>query len=350
MAMTNKTLETTGNQRLVDTVDGVLFDLDGVVYRGDNAVGHAVESIQELDSPVGYITNNASRSGEHVANHLRFLGLATGPEDVTTSAQTAANLIKEEYSSKVRVLMIGGAGLHHALVQAGLTVVTSADDSPDVVVQGTSQDLTWQDLAEAVYAINAGAQYVATNLDATMPTERGIALGNGALVQAVIHATGVSPAHAAGKPDPEIFFHAAQRGGMSRPLVVGDRLDTDIAGARAAGFASLAVLTGVSGVRDIILAEPSQRPDYVAADLRGLLMPHQAPQHTSRGWECGEVCARISHGEITVETPSGTINLSEEGKSVKLTIDGVRAACAAAWSHSSPITWIRNVELKEDHQ
>src|SRR5699024_7062090 len=138
-----------------------------------------------------------------------------------------------------------------ALVEAGLHVVDSADEAPDVVVQGTSQALTWSDLAEGVYAINAGAHYIATNLDSTMPTERGMALGNGALVAAVSHATGVEPKYSAGKPDPQIFTEAAIQHSISSPLVIGDRLDTDIQGGNAAGFDCAVVLTGVVGAKDL---------------------------------------------------------------------------------------------------
>src|SRR5690625_2281073 len=290
-AMSNQTPRTTGSERLIETVDGVLFDLDGVVYRGDSAVKYAVEAINELETPTGYITNNASRPSEHVANHLRFLGLATSPDQVTTSAQAAAELIRDAYGPATRVLMIGGVGLHDALAKAELTVVSGADDDPEVVVQGTSQDITWTDLAEGVYAINAGATYVATNLDATMPTDRGMALGNGALVKAITYATEVEPTFTAGKPDPKIFHHAAQRANMEQPVVVGDRLDTDIAGARAAGYASLVVLPGVHQPGDIMRAPLDQRPDYMATDLRGLHQKHPHVSIDSDVWVCQEARA-----------------------------------------------------------
>src|SRR5690625_2062459 len=160
------------DEPLSTCVDGVLFDLDGVVYRGKRAVEHAVEEINALQVPHGYVTNNAGRPPSDVAAHLTEPGINATGEEIPTSAQAAAGLVESTYGTEIKVLAVGGEGLRTALTERGLTLVSSADDSPDVVVQGTSSTLTWADLAEGVYAINRGADYIATNLDPTMPTEQ----------------------------------------------------------------------------------------------------------------------------------------------------------------------------------
>lgn len=339
--MSETPLPGTGGRPLARVVDGILFDLDGVVYRGEHAVAHAPEAINALEVPYGFVTNNASRSPGDVAAHLRDLGIHAETEQVTTSAQAAAALITREYGTGTKVLMVGGEGLRTALEQESLAIVDSAEDAPEVVVQGTSQTITWAELAEAVYAINNGADHVATNLDSTMPTERGMALGNGALVAAVAHATGVRPTYAAGKPEPQIFTHAAQRAGMAGPLVVGDRLDTDIKGAARAGIPGLVVLTGVCTVRDLLTAREGERPRYIARDLRGLHEAHPPVAGDHAGWRCGEARARVEDGELWV----GTRAVSGTGATVEISLDELRAACAAAWAAPEPLALDREVHI-----
>lgn len=341
--MSESPLAGTGGRPLACVVDGILFDLDGVVYRGEHAVAHAPAAINALEVPYGFVTNNASRSPGDVAAHLRELGIHAEAEQVTTSAQAAAALIAREYGSGTKVLMVGGDGLRTALEQESLSIVDSAEDAPEVVVQGTSQTITWAELAEAVYAINNGADHVATNLDSTMPTERGMALGNGALVAAVSHATGVQTTYAAGKPEPQIFIHASQRAGMAAPLVVGDRLDTDIKGAAGARIPGLVVLTGVCTPRDILAAREGERPRYIARDLRGLHESHPPVVADRAGWTCGEAHARVEGGELRV----GSRAISGTGAAVEVSVDELRAACAAAWAAPGPLALDREVHIHE---
>lgn len=336
----------TGGRTLSDLVDGVLFDLDGVVYRGADAVEHAPDAIARLRVPTGYVTNNAGRSPRVVAAHLTRLGITTSPEQVTTSAQAAAGLVAERYGEGTKVLMVGGPGLEEALLEASLTLVTSADEHPEVVVQGTSPSITWPDLAEAVYAINAGARHVATNLDSTMPTDRGIALGNGALVKAVSHATGIEPVAAAGKPGPQIFTHSATRGGMRTPIVVGDRLDTDIAGAVGAGMDGLLVFTGVATARDLLLCLPEQRPSYIAADLRGLHESHPEVFWEDGWFQCAGSTARVEHGHLRVVTEGHETRLSGAADTVTVSLNELRAACSAAWSAVDDLALSANIHIR----
>lgn len=327
----------TSDRPLHDVYDVALLDLDGVVYRGPHGVEHAPESVAAARAAgmrMMFVTNNAARSPQDVAAHLVDLGIPTAPDEVTTAAQAAAALIADEADDDTRVLAVGGPGLREAVLAEGLTLVEDATHSPTVVVQGFAPTLTWEDLAEAVYAISAGATHVATNTDATLPTERGMAPGNGSLVAAVVNATGVTP-RSTGKPQPEIFHQAARRAGAARPLVVGDRLNTDLAGARAAGYPGLHVLTGVDLARDLLRCIPAERPDFLAVDLRGLGMPHPPVLLDGDTWRCRTAGARSRGEQIILETSVGERTISAAtGPGEPITLDELRAACAAAWTAS----------------
>jgi ribonucleotide monophosphatase NagD (HAD superfamily) len=206
------------------------------------------------------------------------------------------------------------------VAKEGFVVVTSADDGPVAVAQGYAPEVGWPQLAEAAYAIEAGAWHVASNRDLSLPTARGLAPGNGALVGAVVSATGVEPV-SAGKPEPTMYRLAVERAGAKRPLVVGDRLDTDLAGARSGGFPGLHVLTGVSSARDDVLAVPGLRPHFIGADLRVLLEAHPEPALGPDGWWlCRNRAARVANGRLELDG-GGPVG-----------IDVIRAACAAAWA------------------
>ncbi len=307
---------------LAEAYDLALVDLDGVAYRGHLPIEHASESLvgaRDRGLRLVFVTNNASREPEDVAGQLSELDIPTSADEVMTAAQACAALLRTRLEPGAKVLVVGGAGLITAVKAAGFEVVTSADEKPVAVAQGFAPDLAWADLAEAAYAVSAGAWHVASNRDLSLPTARGYAPGNGALVGAVVAATGVEPS-SAGKPAPTMYRLAVERAGAERPLVIGDRLDTDLAGARSGDYPGLHVLTGVSSARDDVLAEPGLRPHFIGADLRSLLEPHPAPVRGEDGWwECGGRAARVVDGRLELDSqgPSG--------------IDVVRAACAAAW-------------------
>ncbi len=307
---------------LAEAYDLALVDLDGVAYRGHLPIEHASESLvgaRDRGLRLVFVTNNASREPEDVAGQLSELDIPTSADEVMTAAQACAALLRTRLEPGAKVLVVGGAGLITAVKAAGFEVVTSADEKPVAVAQGFAPDLAWEDLAEAAYAVSAGAWHVASNRDLSLPTARGYAPGNGALVGAVVAATGVEPS-SAGKPAPTMYRLAVERAGAERPLVIGDRLDTDLAGARSGDYPGLHVLTGVSSARDDVLAEPGLRPHFIGADLRSLLEPHPAPVRGEDGWwECGGRAARVVDGRLELDSqgPSG--------------IDVVRAACAAAW-------------------
>lgn len=300
--------------------DAALVDLDGVAYKGPSAIPTAPPALADARSAgmhLLFVTNNASREPGEVAAHLTGLGIPANDEEVLTAAQAGAAMLAEHLPQGAKVLIIGGKGLHSAVAERGFRVVASANDRPDAVIQGFAPEVGWKDLAEGTYAINAGARFFATNLDLTLPNERGFAPGNGSLVRAVTTATGVTPA-SAGKPEPGMFHLAARKAGAERPLVIGDRLDTDLKGARAAGIPGLLVLTGVSDVREALTAPADQRPSYISADLGGLAETHGAPVQDGAWWHVGEARAQVWEGHLRVD--GGT------------PMDRVRAACAATWT------------------
>jgi len=260
---------------LLAAYDAVLLDLDGVVYRGAEAVPGSVEAVGRLLAAgirVAYATNNASRTPESVARHLVRLGIGATAADVVTSAQVAVATLAELVDAGSSILVVGGPGLHEAVTQQGFMPVSTLDEHPAAVVQGFGPDVGWRLLAQASYAASAGLPWVATNDDLTVPTDRGLAPGNGTFVAAVAAAAGRRPL-VTGKPAPHLQYLAAQRVGAVRPLVVGDRLDTDVAGAVAAGMACALVLSGVSTRAEVDAAVAAGRavPTWVADDLLALV-------------------------------------------------------------------------------
>ncbi|WP_035841657.1 HAD-IIA family hydrolase [Kitasatospora azatica] len=321
--MTDTQVPGHSEQPLMAAYDTALLDLDGVVYAGPAAIEHAVSSLDVARAHgmrLAYVTNNASRPPRVVAEHLTELGVPAAPEDVINSAQAAARLIAEKVPAGSKVLVVGGAGLIEALAEHGLVAVHSLDDGPAAVVQGFDPSVGWERLAEASYAVASGLPWVASNTDMSIPTGRGVAPGNGTLVAAVRAATGVEP-EVAGKPLPPMHRETVLRTGAKRPLVVGDRLDTDIEGAFNGGVDSLLVFTGVSTPAQLLAAPAKYRPTYLSADLRGLLEPH--PPVTALpdgGFDCRGRQARVLDGELRL------------GGAGDDRYDGLRALCAAAWA------------------
>ena len=208
-----------------------------------------------------------------------------------------------------------------ALVEEGLRPVRSMDDDPQAVVQGFGPDVVWTDLAEGARAVRAGLFWVASNLDLTVPTPHGPAPGNGTLVNAVAAAGGRPPDAVAGKPEARAFRDAAARAGSRRPIAVGDRLDTDLECARAARMPGLLVLTGITGVTELLRCPPAARPDLIGRDLDALLVPHPEGVLDEHGsGRCGAAAVAVRDGALVVETAGGDA------------LDLLRAACAAAWS------------------
>jgi glycerol-1-phosphatase len=313
-----------------EVYDVVLLDLDGVVYLSGAAVPGAPQALAEArrrGMRLAFVTNNASRSPSAIAAQLTGLGVPATSAEVVTSAQAAARLIADRLPAGSPVLVVGGIGLRIALRERGLRPVSTAAERPAAVVQGYGPDVGYPLLAEAGLAVRAGAWYVASNVDATLPTARGIQPGNGSLVQVIVTATGQKPV-VAGKPEPPLHAEAVARTGARRPLVVGDRLDTDIEGAVRVGADSMLVLTGVTGPADVVLASRNRRPAYLAHDLVGLLEPHPAVTAAGGAFGCEGWTARLTPGD---DGAPGRVEVTGTGTA----IDGLRALCAAAWSAGS---------------
>jgi HAD superfamily hydrolase (TIGR01450 family) len=319
-----------GKGPLIGDFDGIVCDLDGVIYRGQSVVPHAVDSVLAAIAAgvlVVYATNNASRTPAEVAAHLDSLGLPGPDARVVTSAQAGAQYVARRCPSGSRVLAVGGQGVSVALREAGLVPVLAQGEPSDepvaAVLQGYGSQVGWTDLAAAAYAVQAGALWVATNIDSTLPTDKGIAPGNGALVGAVRLAVAVDPV-VVGKPHTPLYDLSVSVLGTSldRTLAVGDRLDTDIAGATAAGMDAFFVFGGVHGWADVVGTAVPARPRFVATDLRSLHSPYLEPvqdlQDPSR-WDCGQAQARVSEPGDLVMEQTGQLN------------ERLRAALAALW-------------------
>lgn len=320
----------------VNGVDVILADLDGVVYAGPGAIPHAVDSLTRAQAHgcrLGYITNNASRTDASVAAHLTELGLTVRAEDVVTSPQAAMRLLRTRVAPPATILVVGGEGLVVEVEKAGYAVTRSAEDAPAAVVQGFAPEVGWMQLAEAAYALqtpeeDGGIPWIATNTDWTIPQARGVAPGNGTLVSAVHTAVG-RLATVAGKPETPIFTEAVARFGAQAPLFIGDRLDTDIQGAVAAGIRSVLVLTGIDRPKHVLAAPPNARPDFLVGDLRELFEPY--PETVVRG-------NRTIVGRATVEIDGPDLRIVDEGERP---IDLLRAAAAAIWASGRAIYGFR---------
>ncbi|MDQ3475227.1 MAG: HAD hydrolase-like protein, partial [Actinomycetota bacterium] len=284
----------------MDQHDVALLDLDGVVYVGADAVPEVpriIGTAAEAGMRFGYVTNNASRTPHEVGDHLRRLGIPALDNEVITSSQAASRVLASRLPPGSSVLIVGTAALAAEVENVGLRAVWAAAERPVGVVQGYHPELSSSMLAEACVAVRAGAFWVATNADSTLPSPRGPLPGNGSFVQVVARTTGATPV-VAGKPEPAMHTECVLRTGARRPLVVGDRLDTDIEGAQRAHVPSLLVLTGVARAADLLAAPPGQRPTYLAADLGGILAPQPGIERSDGLAQCENWLVRERSGSL----------------------------------------------------
>ena len=307
---------------LVEAYDLAMFDLDGVVYIGDDAVPGAPAHLARVRGSgvhLAFITNNASRPPAAVAEKLVGLGIEASGDDVVTSAQAAAHVVLEKFGDGARVAVLGAAGLEVAVAEAGLVAVAVGDPDAVALVSGYGPDVPWRRIMRAAVRVRDGLPWVASNTDLTLPTPDGTAPGHGVLVRMLSDFAGVEPV-VAGKPARPLLDETVRRVGGDRPLMVGDRLDTDIEGAHRADVDSLLVLTGVTGLAELVAATPEKRPTYLALDLAGLFDVHEEPRRNDDGtWGQGGWSA-------TVE---GVLRVAGGGEPS----DWWRAVAAAAWEH-----------------
>jgi HAD superfamily hydrolase (TIGR01450 family) len=313
--------------RLIDAYDSLFLDLDGVVYLGAKAVEHAIESINRAEAEglkIGYVTNNASRRPEAIADQLSQFGLNVDASKVVGSARAAVKMLSERIPPGSKVLVVGGDGLTSEVAALGFEVVDSASTQPAAVIQGFSPDVGWRQLAEAAFAIQQGAIWLATNQDWTIPREGGIAPGNGTLVSAVHTAVGILPDFA-GKPYRPIFESAVAQLGVKKPLMIGDRLDTDIRGGNNFGIDTACVMTGVATKKELLAAKPEDRPTFILEDLRELFVDYEQPKPSRHGLKLrkSEVELLATRVRVTKGDPKS--------------IDSLRCASQLIWGSAVPI-------------
>ena len=306
---------------VVEAHDLVMFDLDGVVYVGGTAidgVGDRIDRVRTSGRHVAFVTNNASRTPVQVADKLVKVGVAAEPADVVTSAQAAATLLLAEHGAGAKILLLGGEGLDVALREAGLDPVAEPDGVV-AVASGYGPDVRWRDIMRVSTLVRDGLPYVASNADMTIPTPYGLAPGHGVLVATITGFAGVE-ATVAGKPEKPLMDETVRRVGGDRPIMVGDRLDTDIEGAHSIGIPSLLVLTGVTWLEELVAAGPRLRPTYISPDLEGLFETHATP-------DVGDDGVTLGGWSGTVE--DGRLRLSGDGSDA----DWWRVAATVGWRH-----------------
>ena len=307
---------------LSQAYDVAVLDLDGVVYVSKQAVPGAPEALNAAQAggmQLAFVTNNAARPPSAVGDHLRELGIDAHDEDVVTSAQAAARLAASQLPAGARVFLVGGPGLDEALRERGLEPVTEPEEGLAAVVQGYGPDVPWRQVMQGARLVREGLPWVASNTDMTIPSDAGPLPGAGTLVELVASFSGREP-QVAGKPQRPLFEETLTRVGGSRPLVVGDRLDTDIEGGVAMGWDTLLVLTGVSGLDEVVTAPAERRPTYIAPDLAALAETQPAPDVTEDEVSLGGWAARDQDGSLEIHGQGSVA-------------DWWRVLAVAAWRH-----------------
>ena len=253
---------------IADRYDAFLFDLDGVLFRGSRPIPSAAEALRRLRRAgrrVAFVTNNSTQTPDDVAGKLQEMGIEASHTEVETSALATAELLS---GRGVRsAFVVGERGILSALQTSGIRVLDGSAEHAEVVVVGWDRTADYWKLARAALLVERGARLVATNGDVSYPAPEGNLPGAGALLSVIVATTGATP-EIVGKPHAPLLRGALARAGGGRPLVVGDRLDTDIAGAAALGWDSLLVLTGITRREDVAVA--TAKPTYVADDVSGL--------------------------------------------------------------------------------
>jgi 4-nitrophenyl phosphatase len=250
------------------SVRAVISDMDGVLWRGEAPLPGVAEffgGLRRRGLPFVLATNNATATFAEVSRRLSDLGLRVSQEEVLTSARAAASFLRHQLPRGESVLAIGEAGLTSALAHAGFRLVDNAKEAA-AVVAGLDRSVTWNKLTEAALAIRGGAMFIATNMDPTFPSERGLVPGAGALIAVLETACSCHPI-VIGKPEPHLFLEALEvlRAPAEATLVLGDRIETDIVGGQRAGMPTALLMTGVTSPE--ILSASKVRPDWVFADL-----------------------------------------------------------------------------------
>jgi glycerol 3-phosphatase-2 len=301
-----------------DRYDALLIDLDGVVYRGEEPVpgaAEAIDALRQAGARLVFLTNNSSRTPEHVAEKLSRLGVRAGRSEILTSALATAAMLRSEAEPPRTAYVIGQRGIREALEGIGVRLVDGTAGPVDAVVVGWDSTVDYDRLKTGALLVQRGARLIGTNPDGSYPAPDGLWPGAGALLAAVVATTGVEPT-VVGKPAAPMFEAAASVAGAAHPLVVGDRLDTDVSGAAALGWDSMLVLSGAS--RESDLPSASALPTYVASTIGGLLAPVPAARcRQASGHDVGTAEELVRDAGLPVPDPRpgpGDVLVAEDGE------------------------------------
>lgn len=319
-------------KNLLTGYDALLADLDGVIYTENEPIPHATNTINKLKIPIAYLTNNASRSPQQIATHLKNIGI-NQPKNIITSVQAAIKILQQHVKPNTKILTIGSEYLKQQITQANFTPINQHNEKPQAIIQGFDPNINWKDLAQIAYATqNNNIPWVATNSDLTIPQKNGLAPGNGSLIATITNTTHKTPL-IAGKPKPTLFHIANQQLQTNNPLMVGDRLDTDILGANNANIHTALVLTGVNTAWDALTAPNKQQPTYLIENLQQLTQNYPKIVKKNNKHYCENSWAQITNHKLTT-------NFNPQ-QPYKLNL--ARAICAAWWAtpktpnHPNPI-------------
>lgn len=257
---------------LADRFDGLLIDLDGVVWIGREPVPGSVEALRELlaaGKRIVFVTNNPGRLPEAYAQRLRGLGVEVGAEQIVTAGMVLARLAGEAAGEGGSAFVLGRSALKEMVAATGTRLLEGEEaERADVVVVSGHPGFDYGELKTAKFALDNGAGLFATSHDPTMPYPGGELPGTGAVLAAVEVASG-KRATIAGKPERHLFEMATEAAGVGRLAMVGDRINSDIEGGARAGLETVLVLSGTTSREEAAAADPA--PDFLLEDLAGLL-------------------------------------------------------------------------------
>jgi 4-nitrophenyl phosphatase len=324
-----------------------VFDLDGVVWRADEPIAGAPETIRSLRDAgkrIAFVTNNSSESHEAYARKLKKMNAGGDAGEIVSSADAVQRLLETTVpGARGRLAyVVGGEGLEKAARAAGLRLATEQDArDASVVLVGWDRELTYEKLKLATLAIANGAIFIASNTDATYPTPEGFWPGGGAIVAALRTATGAEPV-VAGKPEPLVFEIAREVVGGTPALAVGDRVETDIAAAQAAGWPSALVLSGATQVPD--LAAARAWPDYLVRRLTDILEdrphPHLRP---AAGPDLAHVANMLHAGGLIAGAARERL-----ARTIVAEADRGRPIATASWDIAGDAALLRSVAVADD--
>ncbi len=259
---------------LPSRIKSLILDMDGVLWKADSPIGNLpaiFQRMQDRGLKFAFATNNGTQTSEQYVDRLATFGVKVEPWQVVTSALGVAEMLARQYPNGGQVFAIGGTGVMVALQQRGFELLSiEYARNAQAVVMGLDSQITFEKMSEAALLVRHGVPFYATNPDKTFPTPRGEIPGAGAWISVIVTATGVEPFYA-GKPSPFLMDLARHRMDTAKEdtLVVGDRLETDIAGGQAAGYPVALVLSGVSRLEQAMVWKP--RIEIIAKDLTQLV-------------------------------------------------------------------------------